>query len=53
MDFVDGICMATRPPIDRGGQIVSQTWTAVFDFAVPSDLRSNECIDSDRFQLHV
>ncbi len=38
MDFVDGICMATRPPIDRGGQIVSQTWTAVFDFAVPSDL---------------
>ncbi|MFE9684177.1 hypothetical protein [Streptomyces sp. NPDC006285] len=40
----DGVQVAyiTRPPLDRLGQIVSQTWSYVGDFGVPSDATSGD-----------
>jgi hypothetical protein len=35
--MVDGICMVTRPPIDRLQQIIAQSWYWIGGFCAPSD----------------
>ena len=36
--IVDGIAHITRPPIDRLGQVITQSWTYVGGFVSPTDL---------------
>ena len=36
--------MMTRPPLDRFGEIVSQSWKWVGGFVVPSDITANPTI---------
>ena len=43
-NMVDGIAMVTRPPLDRLGQIIAQSWYWIGGFAVPSDLTANTTI---------
>ncbi|MBB3175388.1 hypothetical protein FHR90_003243 [Endobacter medicaginis] len=42
----DGICMITRPPLDRLGQIISQSWYWIGGFALPTDVTANPSIIS-------
>ena len=41
---VDGITMLTRPPMDRFGEIVAQSWKWVGGYTVPSDTTANPSI---------
>lgn len=43
-NHIDGITMMTRPPLDRFGEIVSQSWKWVGGFVVPSDITANPTI---------
>lgn len=39
--LVDGICMVTREPLDRLGQIIAQSWYWIGGYAVPTDITAN------------
>ena len=41
VNVVDEVCMVTRPPLDRLGQIVAQSWYWIGDFCAPSDQTTN------------
>ena len=36
-EMMDGICMLTRPPLDRLGQIIAQSWYWIGGFSLPTD----------------
>jgi hypothetical protein len=38
LTVIDGIAHITRPPLDRLGQIIAQSWTYVGGFVAPTDL---------------
>ena len=39
--MVDEVCMVTREPLDRLGQIIAQSWYWIGGYAVPTDLTAN------------
>lgn len=39
--MVDDVCMVTREPLDRLGQIIAQSWYWIGGFSVPTDLTAN------------
>ncbi len=39
--IIDGITMITRPPMDRLGEIIAQSWKWVGGFTVPTDIKTN------------
>ena len=41
VSVVDEVAMVTRPPLDRLGQIVAQSWYWIGDFCAPSDQTTN------------
>lgn len=41
VSVVDEVAMVTRPPLDRLGQIVAQSWYWIGDFTAPSDQTTN------------
>lgn len=41
VSVVDEVAMVTRPPLDRLGQIIAQSWYWIGDFCVPSDQTTN------------
>lgn len=41
---VDGITMITRPPVDRLGELVAQSWKWIGGFAVPTDRTANPTV---------
>jgi hypothetical protein len=36
--LVDGVAHVTRPPLDRLGQVITQSWTWIGGFVLPTDL---------------
>lgn len=38
MTVVDGIAHITRPPLDRLGQVITQSWTYIGGFVMPTDI---------------
>ncbi len=40
----DGICMVTRAPLDRLGQVIAQSWYWIGGFALPTDVTANPAI---------
>ena len=40
----DGVIQVTRPPLDRLGQIIAQSWYWIGDFCPPSDITTNQNI---------
>lgn len=40
----EGIAQVTRPPLDRLGQIIAQSWYYIGGFVVPSDVTANQSI---------
>jgi hypothetical protein len=40
----DGVVQVTRPPLDRLGQIIAQSWYSIIDFCAPSDITTNQNI---------
>jgi len=44
VSVVDEVVMVTRPPLDRLGQIVAQSWYWIGDFCAPSDQTTNQNI---------
>ena len=44
VSVVDEVAMVTRPPLDRLGQIVAQSWYWIGDFCAPSDQTTNQNI---------
>lgn len=44
IEMIDGIAQVVRPPLDRLGQIIAQSWYWIGGFAVPSDLTANTTI---------
>ena len=38
MTMVDGVAHITRPPLDRLGQVITQSWTWIGGFVMPTDL---------------
>jgi hypothetical protein len=41
VSVVDEVAMVTRPPLDRLGQIIAQSWYWIGDFCAPSDQTTN------------
>lgn len=41
---VDGVCMVTRPALDRLAQIIAQSWSWIGGFALPTDITANTTI---------
>ncbi|PYD63553.1 DUF4043 domain-containing protein [Gluconacetobacter entanii] len=41
---VDGVCMVTRPALDRLGQIIAQSWSWIGGFALPTDITADTTI---------
>lgn len=41
---VDGVAMVTRPPLDRLGQIIAQSWYAVVGYVCPTDITATSTI---------
>ena len=41
VSVVDEVAMVTRPPLDRLGQIIAQSWYWIGDFTAPSDQTTN------------
>lgn len=44
VNIVDGIAQVTRPPLDRLGQIVAQSWYWIGGFTVPTDATATQSI---------
>lgn len=44
VSVVDEVAMVTRPPLDRLGQIIAQSWYWIGDFCPPSDQTTNSNI---------
>lgn len=44
VSVVDEVAMVTRPPLDRLGQIIAQSWYWIGDFCAPSDQTTNQNI---------
>jgi hypothetical protein len=44
VNVVDEVAMVTRPPLDRLGQIIAQSWYWIGDFCPPSDQTTNQNI---------
>lgn len=44
VSMVDEVVMVTRPPLDRLGQIIAQSWYWIGDFCAPSDQTTNQNI---------
>jgi len=44
VNIVDEVAMVTRPPLDRLGQIIAQSWYWIGDFCAPSDQTTNQNI---------
>lgn len=44
VSVIDEVAMVTRPPLDRLGQIVAQSWYWIGDFCAPSDQTTNQNI---------
>lgn len=42
--LVNNVAQIIRPPLDRLGQVASQSWTWIGDFAVPTDLTATTSI---------
>lgn len=42
--LVNNVAQIIRPPLDRLGQVVSQSWTWIGDFAVPTDVTATQNI---------
>lgn len=42
--LVDGVAQILRPPLDRLQRMASLSWTAILDFAVPTDMTANSSI---------
>lgn len=42
--LVNNVAQIVRPPLDRLGQVASQSWTWIGDFAVPTDLTATTSI---------
>ena len=42
--LIDNVAQIVRPPLDRLSQVVSQSWTWVGDFAVPTDVTATTSI---------
>jgi hypothetical protein len=42
--LVNNVAQIIRPPLDRLGQVASQSWTWIGDFAVPTDLTATTTI---------
>lgn len=38
MTIVDGVAHVTRPPLDRLGQVITQSWSFIGGFVLPTDL---------------
>lgn len=38
---VDGVVMVVRPPLDRNGQIIAQSWYSVIGYVAPTDATAN------------
>ncbi|MCE2563652.1 DUF4043 domain-containing protein [Komagataeibacter sp. FNDCF1] len=41
---VEGVCMITRPALDRLAQIIAQSWSWIGGFALPTDLTANTTV---------
>ncbi|GBQ57786.1 DUF4043 domain-containing protein [Komagataeibacter swingsii] len=41
---VDGVCMITRPALDRLAQIIAQSWSWIGGFALPTDLTADTSV---------
>lgn len=41
ISVVDGVAHITRPPLDRLGQVITQSWTYVGGFVLPTDLTTS------------
>lgn len=44
IEIIDGVAMVTRPPLDRLGQIVGQSWYAITGFVCPTDITADQTI---------
>ncbi|WP_137010142.1 DUF4043 domain-containing protein [Aquitalea aquatilis] len=44
VDVHDGIAQVTRPPLDRLGQIIAQSWYYIGGFVCPTDVTANQNI---------
>jgi hypothetical protein len=44
VDVIDDIVQVTRPPLDRLGQIIAQSWYWIGGFALPTDATANTTI---------
>ncbi|ASL39314.1 MULTISPECIES: DUF4043 domain-containing protein [Acetobacter] len=44
VEHIDDVLMVTRPPLDRLGQIIAQSWSWIGGFALPTDLTANTTI---------
>ena len=44
VDIVDDIVQVTRPPLDRLGQIIAQSWYWIGGFCLPTDATANTAI---------
>jgi hypothetical protein len=43
-EIVDAVCMVTREPLDRLGQIIAQSWYWIGGFALPTDTTANTLV---------
>lgn len=41
VSVMDSIAHVTRPPLDRLGQVITQSWTYIGGFVVPTDITTN------------
>ena len=39
--MVDGVLLVVRPPLDRLGQIIGQSWCWMGGYCVPTDVTAN------------
>jgi len=44
IEVVNGVAMVTRPPLDRLGQIIGQSWYYIGGFALPTDVTATQTI---------
>jgi hypothetical protein len=44
VDVIEGIAMVTRPPLDRLGQIIAQSWYAIVGYVCPTDVTATTTI---------
>lgn len=44
IEVVGGIAMVTRPPLDRLGQIIAQSWYYIGGYTVPTDVTATQTI---------